>query len=163
MLSLDGVGMATVRSRSCASEYQLMENTTTARRAPSPRGYAKDFYAFCRRHELRFQRCQDCGAWRHPPRPMCGACHSLRWEWSPTRGRGTIYSWTTVFQALDPAFANDVPYCVAIVGLDEGPRLATWITGVAHTELRVGMPVEVWFDDISDEVALPKFKPLANS
>ncbi len=141
-----------------------MENsTTTAKRGPSPRGYAKDFEAFCRQHELRFQRCQDCGAWRHPPRLMCGMCHSFRWEWSPTRGRGSIYSWTTVFQALDPAFANDVPYSVAIVGLDEGPRLATWITGVSHDQLRVGMPVEVWFDNISDEVALPKFKPITNS
>ena len=141
-----------------------MENTTTATKPKRAlQGYAKDFYAWCRKHELRFQRCQDCATWRHPPRPMCGNCHSMRWEWGVTRGRGTVYSWTTVYQALDPAFANDVPYNVAIVGLDEGPRLATWITGLAPEQMRLGIPVEVWFDDISEEVALPKFKPLANS
>ena len=68
-----------------------------------------------------------------------------------------------MYQALDPAFANDVPYNVAIVGLDEGPRLATWVTGLAPEQVKIGMPVEVWFDNISEEVALPKFRPLANS
>ncbi len=138
-------------------------DTPPTKRMPLLRGYTKDFYAWCRRHELRFQRCQDCATWRHPPRPMCGTCHSMRWEWAPTRGRGTVYSWTTVYQALDPAFADDVPYVVAIVELAEGPRLATWVTGVAPEQLRTGMPVEVWFDDLAEEVALPKFKPLKNS
>jgi uncharacterized OB-fold protein len=64
-----------------------------------------------------------------------------------------------VYQALDPAFAAAVPYAAVVVELEEGPRLATWVTGIAPDELRVGMPVELWFDDISDEVTLPKFKP----
>jgi hypothetical protein len=64
-----------------------------------------------------------------------------------------------VYQALDPAFADAVPYAAVVVELEEGPRLATWVTGIASDELCVGMPVEVWFDDISDDVALPKFKP----
>jgi len=69
-----------------------------------------------------------------------------------------VYCWTTVHQALDPAFAEDVPYAAVVVELAEGPRLATWVTGIAPDELRVGLPVEVWFDHISDEVTLPKFK-----
>jgi len=66
-----------------------------------------------------------------------------------------------VYQALDPAFANEVPYAAVVVELDEGPRLATWVTGIGPDELRVGLPVEVWFDDVSDEVTLPKFTPEA--
>ncbi|HLW72129.1 MAG TPA: OB-fold domain-containing protein [Candidatus Binataceae bacterium] len=124
------------------------------------RGNAKEFYEWCRKRELRFQRCQDCGVWRHPPRPMCGSCHSMRREWAPTLGKGKVYCWTVVHQALDPAFANEVPYAAAIVELDEGPRLATWITGLPPDRLTVGMPVEVWFDDLDDQVALPKFRPL---
>jgi len=90
---------------------------------------------------------------------MCTSCHSLQWEWTPTKGKGTVYCWTVVYQALDPAFANEVPYAAVVVELEEGPRLATWVTGLAPEELRVGMPVEVWFDAVSEEVTLPKFKP----
>jgi uncharacterized OB-fold protein len=64
-----------------------------------------------------------------------------------------------VHQALDPAFANDVPYAAVVVELDEGPRLTTWVTGISPDELRIGMPVELWFDTVTDEVTLPKFKP----
>ena len=68
-----------------------MENTASAAKPKRPlQGYAKDFYAWCRKHELRFQRCTDCATRRHPPRPMCGNCHLMRWEWGVTRGRGTI-------------------------------------------------------------------------
>ena len=94
-----------------------------------------------------------------PPQPMCTSCHSLEWEWAPTKGTGTVYCWTTVYQALDPAFAEDVPYAAVVVELDEGPRLTTGVTGVAPDELHVGMPVEVWFDTVSDDVTLPKFRP----
>lgn len=135
------------------------ENPTQVVRLPVLRGYTKEFYDWCHKRELRFQRCQKCGVWRHPPRPMCTGCHSLQWEWAPTKGKGKVYCWTTVYQALDPAFAESVPYAAVVVELDEGPRLTTWVTGIEPDELRIGMPVELWFDDISDEVTLPKFKP----
>ena len=136
------------------------ESSTPIVRLPVLRGYTKEFYDWCHQRELRFQRCQKCGTWRHPPRPMCGSCHSLQWEWGQTTGKGKVYCWTTVYQALDPAFAAAVPYAAVVVEFDEGPRLATWVTEIPPDELRVGMPVEVWFEDLSDEVALPKFKPV---
>ena len=135
------------------------ENATPLVRLPVLGGYTKEFYDWCQQRELRFQCCQECGTWRHPPRPMCTSCHSLEWAWAPTKGTGTVYCWTTVYQALDPAFAEDVPYAAVVVELDEGPRLTTWVTGVVPDELQVGMPVEVWFDTVSDDVTLPKFKP----
>lgn len=64
-----------------------------------------------------------------------------------------------MYQALDPAFVHDVPYAAVVVELDEGPRLATWVTGIPPDELYVGMLVELWFEDITDDVTLPKFKP----
>jgi uncharacterized OB-fold protein len=136
------------------------ENPAAAdKRSPLLRGYAKEFYDWCHKRELRFQRCQNCGVWRHPPRPMCGSCHSMRAEWALTKGQGRVYCWTVIYQALDSAFANDVPYAAAIVELDEGPRLATWVTGLPPDQLEVGMGVEVWFDEINELVALPKFRP----
>jgi len=91
---------------------------------------------------------------------MCSSCRSMQAEWAAVQGRGKVYCWTTVYQPLDPAFADDVPYAAVIVELDEGPRLATWVTGIEPEQLRVGMPVNVWFDDVNGEVTLPKFKPL---
>ena len=134
------------------------ESKTQTVRLPILHGYTKEFYDWCRQQELRFQRCQQCGAWRHPPRPMCHNCHSLQWEWASTKGKGKVYCWTIVHQALDPAFAEAVPYAAVVVELDEGPRLATWVTGILPDDLQIGMPVELWFDDVSDEVTLPKFK-----
>jgi uncharacterized OB-fold protein len=138
---------------------QTKPTTDSKRRMPLLRGYTKDFYQWCHDGELRFQRCRDCATWRHPPRPMCGSCHSLRWDWAPTAGKGKVHCWTVVYQALDAAFADDVPYVAAIVELDEGPRLATWVTGLPPDQLYVGMPVEVWFDPLDAQAALPKFRP----
>jgi uncharacterized OB-fold protein len=129
------------------------------RRGPALHGHTREFYGWCRQHELRFQRCLACGTWRHPPRPMCAKCHSMKSEWARTSGFGKVYCWTVVYQALDPAFAEAVPYAGVIVELDEGPRLATWVTNIPPDQLRIGMPVEVWFDDIDEQIALPKFRP----
>src|SRR2546426_558308 len=63
-------------------------------RLPILHGYTKEFYDWCHKRELRFQRCQKCGAWRHPPRPMCASCHSLEWERAPTKGKGKVDCWT---------------------------------------------------------------------
>jgi uncharacterized protein len=137
-----------------------MGHSPMERRLPLLQGYTEEFYQWCHSRELRFQRCISCRVWRHPPRPMCSNCRSLDWEWAPVKGRGTVYCWTTVYQPLDPAFANQVPYAAVIVELEEGPRLATWVTDIAPEKLRAGMRVELWFDDIKNEVTLPKFKPV---
>ena len=124
---------------------------------PARRGYAREFYEYCRKHELRFQRCTDCGTWRHIPRDMCAKCASFRWEWGKSSGRGKVFSWTTVMQPMLPQFA-EVPYSPVIVELDEGVRMVTWLVGVKPEELRLEMPVEVAFEDVTSEVTLPKFR-----
>jgi uncharacterized OB-fold protein len=132
---------------------------TDPSRLPSDGLYHKDFYAWCRRHELRFQRCTGCGTWRHVPRPMCAECQSTEWEWARVAGTGRIHCWTVVHRALNKAFADDVPYAPVIVELDEGPRIPSWVD-MPIEALKVGARVEVWFDDVNDDVALPKFKPV---
>jgi len=121
-------------------------------------GTTREFYEHCKRHELRFQRCEQCGAWRHVPRPMCSACGSWDWEWARASGRGKVFTWTVVRRPMHPAFAEDAPYAPAVVELDEGVRLVTWIEGCAPDEIEAGMPVEVAFDDVTPEVTLPKFR-----
>jgi len=125
---------------------------------PEPEGFTKDFYDFCRKGELRFQRCSSCGTWRHVPREMCAECGSFEWDWAPSSGRGTVFSWTVVDRALHPDFKGDTPYAAVVVEMDEGVRLVTEVVDVAPDELEIGMPVEVFFDAVSHKVTLPKFK-----
>jgi uncharacterized OB-fold protein len=76
-------------------------------------------------------------------------------------GRGTVYSWIIVHRSQHPAFNEDAPYNVAIVELEEGPRLHSQVVECPREEIRIGMPVEVVFEKINDKVTLPKFRPAA--
>lgn len=126
---------------------------------PRPVGLNAEFYAHCARGELRFQRCGACGTWRHPPRYRCGACGSADWSWERSSGAGRVFSWTVTHQALDPAYADELPYAVVVVELDEGPRLVGNLRGLAPSDLRLDLPVVVEFEPVADEVALTHFRP----
>jgi uncharacterized OB-fold protein len=128
---------------------------------PSPDGLTAEFYAHLAAGELRLQRCDGCGTWRHPPRVMCGRCGSDAWRWTAPTGRGVVYTWTVTHQALVPLFADDVPYAVVVVELEEGPRLVTAVRGLDHTALRLGLPVELRIVRVSDTVGLHYFVPRA--
>jgi len=80
-------------------------------------------------------------------------------EWAKLSGKGTIYSFTIYRVAYHPAFKDDIPYVVAIIYLDEGPRMESNIIGCPVEDVRIEMPVEVAFDDVTSDVTLPKFKP----
>ena len=132
---------------------------------PLPRGedVNGEFYQFCKQHELCFQRCQDCGAWRHMPRESCAACGSFNWRWERSSGKGQVFSWTVIHRAMHPGFAPDVPYATVVIELAEGVRLVSQVLDLAPEQLYVGLPVEVVFDDVTPEVTLPKFRPLPQS
>ncbi len=125
---------------------------------PRLRGFAADFYAYCRKHELRFQRCSACGRWRHVPRDMCAACGSFDWEWARSSGKGTLFSWTTTMQPMMPQFADLVPYSPVVVELEEGVRMLSWLVDTDADDFTLGLPVEVVFDDVTPDVTLPKFR-----
>lgn len=119
--------------------------------------YNQPFWDACKRHELSLQHCQDCGQIRLPS-PICPNCLSMNAKWTKVSGRGKVYTYTIVHQRYHPGFANDLPYNVAIVELEEGPRLFTNIIGCKNEAIRIGMDVEVAYDDATEEVTLPKFK-----
>lgn len=105
--------------------------------------------------ELRHQRCRDCGnAWL-PAREECPRCLSDAVGWEASSGRGTLVSWVVYHQASHPAFADRVPYTVAIVALDEGPRLITNVVDPVE-DLRIDAPVALRVERESG-VALPRF------
>ena len=80
-------------------------------------------------------------------------------EWVQASGRGTIYSFTVAHAPAGPAFKEDVPYVIASIELDEGARILTNIVTDQPDSLRIGQPVEVLFDKVSDELTIPKFRP----
>lgn len=128
---------------------------------PGRDGFAGAFYDWCRRGELRFQRCSACGTWRHVPRELCAACGATAFDWSRSRGRGRVFTYTIVTRAMHPAFATRVPYAPAVIELDEGVRLLSEVVDCPPAELRIDLPVEVVFQEVAEGVTLPKFRRLA--
>jgi uncharacterized protein len=126
---------------------------------PNVNGDSREFWIGCKEHELRFQRCKACGHVRWPASILCPMCYSRNTEWIISRGKGKVYSFAVYHVAYDPAFEKDLPYVAADVALEEGPRLLTNIVGCRPDEVRCEMPVEVIWEDITEEFSLPKFKP----
>ena len=124
---------------------------------PRLRGLAAEWYSWLKRHDLRFQRCSGCERWRHVPREICPECGGIEWTWQSSSGRGTVYTWTTTYRSLHPAWV-DTPFAQVVVELEEGPRVMTSIVDRMPDELRIGMPVEVVYDDVTPEVTLAKFR-----
>lgn len=130
---------------------------------PLMRDMTKEFYDWCRREELRFQRCKQCRAWRHVPREVCAECGSWEWEWARSSGRGRLFTWTVAARPMHPAFMNDVPYAPVVVEMDEGVRIVSTIVDCSPDELVIDMPVEVVFDAVTADIALPRFRRAGRS
>jgi uncharacterized protein len=119
----------------------------------------KPYWDYCRQHELRMQKCRGCGYIRFPISPLCPRCHSMESEWVKLSGKGKIYTFTVYRVAYHPAFKDDIPYILAVIHLDEGSRMESNIIGCKPEDVKIDMPVEVSFEDVTSEVSLPKFKP----
>ncbi|GAA1063001.1 MULTISPECIES: bifunctional MaoC family dehydratase N-terminal/OB-fold nucleic acid binding domain-containing protein [Streptomyces violaceusniger group] len=114
------------------------------------------FWEGVARHQLLIQRCLDCATPRFPWLPGCGACGSQRWEAFEASGAGTVFSYVVMHHPPFPAF--DPPYAVALVELAEGVRMVSDITGVPYDKVRIGMPVELEFLRVDEELELPVFR-----
>jgi len=132
--------------------------TTYGKPLPAMSGLTKEFYDWCKRGELRFQRCTACRAWRHVPRELCAECGSWDWEWAASSGRGTVFTWTLVARAMHPAFQRDVPYAAVVIEMEEGVRLVSRVIDCPPGELEIDMPVAVRFEDVTADVTLPVFR-----
>ncbi len=118
----------------------------------------REFWEGCKRHELLIQRCKDCGKYRHYPRPMCPKCGSWNAEWAKVSGKGKVYTYIVTHQPFHPGFFADGPYAMVIVGLEEGVRIVSNVVDCRPDDIYIGMPVEVVFDDVTDEVTIPRFR-----
>jgi uncharacterized OB-fold protein len=133
----------------------------SAKPAPVPSPETAEYWAGAKRHELMIQRCRGCGRHQFYPRVLCTSCSSRDVEWVRASGRATVRSYTVVRRPVSEAYAADVPYVVALVTLAEGPTMMTHVVGGPVEAMRIGMHVEVAFQDWSETVSVPVFRPVA--
>jgi uncharacterized protein len=119
------------------------------------------FFAAARELKLVVQRCVRCGERRFPARERCSRCLARESEWVQSSGVGAIHSYNVMHQVYHPGFAAEVPYPVVLVELEDGGRVLSNLVDCPREKLRIGLPVEVVFEKLSDEVTLPKFRPRA--
>jgi uncharacterized protein len=132
---------------------------TEGKPVPVPDKLTAPFWEGLRVGEFRLQRCSECGHWQFYPRGWCTACASLDLTWERAGGRGQVYSFTVIRRHTAPCWIRELPYVVAIVQLDEGPRLMTNMVGVDPDSVKIGQPVVLEPVLAADGTVLPLFKP----
>jgi hypothetical protein len=110
-------------------------------------------------HRLVVQRCTSCKHTRHPPAPFCPECRSFESDWRELSGRGEVYSYTAVHRAI--AADQKLPFVVAIIALEDagGIRMISNLVDVEPEDIEIGMPVELVWEDMSANLAIPRFRP----
>lgn len=110
--------------------------------------------------KLLLQYCSKCARHLFYPRPWCPHCYGSALEWRQASGRGEVHTFSVVYAAPCVGFEADAPYVVAVIDLQEGPRMMANIVGCGPEAVRVGLPVEVVFEERGN-VHLPQFRPAA--
>jgi uncharacterized protein len=132
-------------------------SSDTVKFEPLPTPETAEFWQGCAEGELRLQRCGQCCEFYFPPRPLCPRCWSQDVEWNAVSGRATLHSYVISHR---PAAGFDAPYAIALVQLEEGPRLLSNIVEVENVpeKLILDMQLEVTFERRGD-VSIPQFRP----
>jgi uncharacterized OB-fold protein len=128
--------------------------------APVANFQTQPFWDGCARGQLLLQKCGGCGAYRHPPAPICPACLSPKHEWVEASGKATVYTFVVVRETRTRGWDQMVPYVTAVVTLEEGPRMLTNIVDIAPEDVKIDMPVQVTFADAEGDAKLPLFRPV---
>ena len=133
----------------------------TLKPVPRPSPESVPYWRAAREHRLEIPQCDDCSQYWFPPSSSCPHCLSANVGFKRASGRGKVFSFVMYDRVYHPSFVEEVPYVVALVELEEGPRMISNIVGVPPEDIVCDMPVEIVFDDVVEGVTLPKFKPSA--
>lgn len=131
----------------------------TPKPQPIPDAASQRFFDGAREGRLMIQRCSDCGASRFVARSRCDMCRSANYEWIAASGKASIVSFAVMHQRYHPGFHDELPYPLAVVELEEGPRLITSLVGMAGVEMKAGMAMKAVYENVGEGVVLPKFTP----
>ena len=136
-----------------------METPVSQTTLPQPfaNGDSKPYWDAARERRLVIRKCKACGVLHFMPRHLCPACWSDQLEWVDAKGSGTIHSFTVIRRAPAAVFAPRAPYVVALIDLDEGPRMLANVLGEDALDTRIGDRVKVTFEDRGDGAMIPQF------
>jgi uncharacterized OB-fold protein len=132
-----------------------------AKPLPVPDSESRPFWEGARARRLMLQRCASTGQFQFPPTTFCQGAGLERPYWVEASGRGTVFSWIVVRHPTPKdIYADDVPYAVGLITLEEGCRITGNIVGIDVDAITAGMKVQVAFRDVTDEITLPVFEPV---
>ncbi|MCB2047464.1 MAG: OB-fold domain-containing protein [Novosphingobium sp.] len=136
------------------------EKQEAVRPRPFPDDASADYWRAANEGRLAIQRCRQCRHWNHAPSMNCPACGSVDLAFEDVSGEAKLFSWTEIHHSPGPAFADKLPLLVGIVELVEQPHLllVANLPGSRAEDLRLGMPLQVEFERISEDCALPQFR-----
>jgi uncharacterized protein len=117
------------------------------------------FWAATRESRILAPRCTNCGYVHWPPEVVCPECQQTTREWIDLPNTGHLWSYATYHRALDPAFADDLPYTVGLVELEDGVKMYGLIVGAAEEQLRIGQELRAEFDTVNEEVTFVRWRP----
>jgi len=127
---------------------------------PLPGHESRGFWEAARQGRFAIQRCADCRHWFHPPGVICTECGSEKLSFETASGLGKVYSFSVMYDKRVRGFEQRVPYVSVWVELDEQPLLIAVgnLVGVDPKDVRIGLPVEVFLEKLTDDVTLPQFR-----
>ncbi|UTP35840.1 Zn-ribbon domain-containing OB-fold protein [Streptomyces rapamycinicus] len=141
-----------------------MEDRVSARVAPVASPLTAPYWEGIRARRLRIQRCASCRRYVHFPRPECPSCGGAELSYEEVSGRGLVHTFSVVHRTFAPGFADRTPYVIAWIELVEQPDLRAFgnVLGCEPGELRIGMPVELCFEELDGFGPLPAFRPFTD-
>lgn len=134
------------------------EPAFAGRPVPAPHGMAAEYFAALDRGELRYQKCPKCDRRQFYPRELCLGCGAVP-DWGVASGRGSVHTFSVVRQSLTPPFSGILPYVVAIIELEEGPRMMGNVTDCAVEEVHIGMQVEAYGVRVREGLSVAFWRP----
>lgn len=126
---------------------------------PTPTAETRGYWEGCLAGELRLQKCADCDGVQFPPQRFCSGCLGSALEFFAASGHGRVRSYSVVRIPISEAFADEVPYVLALIELAEGPTMMAGIRGCSIEAVRIGLEVEVEFEARSGDIRVPYFHP----
>ena len=127
---------------------------------PPVTSWTINFWKGAKEGKLMIQKCKDCNKHIFYPRMSCPFCFSDDIEWVQSSGKGKIYTYTVVRSNAPSAFIADMPFVIAVVRMDDGVQMLTNIVDCEPEQVYCEMPVQVTFEKLTEEVTLPKFRPV---
>jgi len=141
-----------------------MGETLPSKPLPAITDLTRPFWTAAKQQRFVLQKCGHCGTFNFHPKPWCIECGSRDLSWADAKPHGTVYSYTVSYSVAMNylGWQADLPIILGLIDTDDGARMYAQVTGCKPEDIHVGMRVEVYFEDISAEAGIPKFRPLSD-